>query len=121
MSQPIVKTPECEGPDYKAKLDEAAERVKSPPQQDQNSGIIDKGKFPDWRDFNGPANDFSVSQYVPAAVGKMLGKEEKEAEPSPETKPSGPPNRPHHDTQIEEFLKDQHKSKTVIGIEHPVE
>ncbi|KAJ4302181.1 hypothetical protein N0V88_002317 [Collariella sp. IMI 366227] len=104
MSQPIVKTPECEGPDYKAKLDEAAERVKSPPQQDQNSGIIDK-----------------VSQYVPAAVGKMLGKEEKEAEPSPETRPSGPPNRPHHDTQIEEFIKDQHQSKTVIGIEHPVE
>lgn len=45
MAEPIVdNNPNpSKGPDYKAKLDEAASRVKSPPQEDQSSGIIDKG------------------------------------------------------------------------------
>jgi hypothetical protein len=56
-----------------------------------------------------------VSEYIPA-VGKLLGKEEKKPEQKvEEVKPSGPPERPHHDTQIEEFVRDQHRSKTIEG------
>lgn len=53
----------------------------------------------------------TVSQYVPA-VGKVLGTDQKEEGASrDENKIPGPPERPHHDTQIEEFIKDQHRSK----------
>jgi hypothetical protein len=64
-----------------------------------------------------------VSQYVPA-VGKMLGRQEKEPEPEPSPtgkNASGPPERPDHDTQIEEFIKDQHRSKQVVAIEEPTQ
>ncbi|KAL2126407.1 hypothetical protein VTI74DRAFT_969 [Chaetomium olivicolor] len=106
MAHPVEsKAPDQpDGPNYKAKLDKAATRVKSPPQEEQGTGIIDK-----------------VSQYVPA-VGRMLGKQEEEPEPSlPEKKPPGPPERPHHDTQIEEFIKDQHRSKKIVGMEKPTQ
>lgn len=57
-----------------------------------------------------------MSQYVPA-VGNMLGKKES-PEPLPEKKPnSGPPNRPEHDTQIEEFVRDQHRSTPIQNLE----
>ena len=54
----------------------------------------------------------------------MLGSQENqpEAEPSPVGKNlPGPPERPKHDTQIEEFLKDQHHSKKVVGIDEPTQ
>jgi len=54
----------------------------------------------------------------------MLGSQEnqQEAEPSPVGKNlPGPPERPKHDTQIEEFLKDQHHSKKVVGIDEPTQ
>lgn len=55
-------------------------------------------------------NKSIVSQYVPA-VTKILGKETEGKKPSPEPKAiSGPPDRPDHDPQIEEFVRDQHKS-----------
>jgi hypothetical protein len=50
----------------------------------------------------------------------MLGGQEKqpEREVSPAGKEMpGPPNRPEHDTQIEEFIRDQHRSKKVVGID----
>lgn len=56
----------------------------------------------------------AVSQYIPA-VGKVLGTEKKE-DVSASQPPSGPPDRPHHDTQIEEFVRDQHRSKTEEGV-----
>lgn len=56
----------------------------------------------------------TVSQYVPA-VGKVLGADQKDESSREETKIPGPPERPHHDTQIEEFIKDQHRSKTDDG------
>ena len=56
-----------------------------------------------------------MSQYVPA-VGKALGTDQKEDTASrEETKVPGPPERPRHDTQIEEFIKDQHRSKQDDG------
>ena len=67
---------------------------------------------------DGQPNPLTVTDYVPA-VGKLLGKEEKkkdEAPVEPPTKPSGPPHRPVHDTQIEEFVRDQHRSQNINGI-----
>ncbi|KAH6649022.1 hypothetical protein BKA67DRAFT_379666 [Truncatella angustata] len=55
-----------------------------------------------------------VADYAPA-VGKILGVEkkgDKQTEPeTPEVAPGVPPVRPHHDGHIEEFIKDQHRSK----------
>lgn len=64
-----------------------------------------------------------MSQYVPAQVGKLLGthgggdktkknqQDDKQSSSSSANVP-GPPDRPRHDTQIEEFVRDQHRSKT---------
>ncbi|KXX78077.1 hypothetical protein MMYC01_204212 [Madurella mycetomatis] len=85
-------------PDYKAKLDEIASKAKNPPAENEGTGLVDK-----------------ISQYVPA-VGKVLGGEANEPESSAaKTDPSVPPQRPEHDTQIEEFLRDQHRSHEVVG------
>lgn len=51
-----------------------------------------------------------------ASVEKLVGL--KKDEPEDKTRIhqgslSGPPDRPHHDTQIEEFLRDQHRSQDV--------
>ncbi|KAK0635213.1 hypothetical protein B0T17DRAFT_502779 [Bombardia bombarda] len=96
-------------PDYKAKLDEVAMKAKNAlgdndkVQASQgDGGIIDK-----------------VSQYIPA-VGKMMGteKEPKESPVSvPEPGNSGPPNRPEHDGQIQEFIREQHRSTGITGME----
>lgn len=58
-----------------------------------------------------------MSQYVPA-VGKVLGTDKKKNPDDSNYSSaniSGPPDRPHHDTQIEEFVRDQHRSKTQEG------
>lgn len=53
-----------------------------------------------------------MSEYVPA-VGKALGQGQKDDTPTqPEDQLRGPPERPHHDPQIAEFVRDQHRSKT---------
>jgi hypothetical protein len=49
-------------------------------------------------------------------VGKMLGKEDKKEQQVEPTKPAGPPHRPLHDTQIEEFVRDQHGSQNIDGV-----
>lgn len=54
----------------------------------------------------------TVTDYIPAAA-KVLGTEKKEAEeksPQPRTA-RGPPERPHHDANIEDFVREQHRSK----------
>lgn len=111
-------------PTYKEQLDEAAIKVKNS-QSESNEGVIsqvvEKGKTHPFQSWEVGARlidiwpHHPVSQYVPA-VGKVLGSNEKEDESSKEdTKIPGPPERPHHDTQIEEFIKDQHRSKTDDG------
>ena len=57
-----------------------------------------------------------MSQYVPA-LGKMLGKEDtqEESTTAPQTSIPGPPERPDHDLQREEFVRDQHRSKKPDG------
>ena len=63
---------------------------------------------------------YTVSQIIPA-VKKVLGREEHGASPAPEEPThagaGGPPNRPDHDTQIAEFIREQHKSKEITGLE----
>lgn len=60
-----------------------------------------------------------MSHYVPAAVGNVLGHGHKETTPTTTTQSEsaipGPPSRPHHDVQIEEFVRDQHRSKVDGG------
>lgn len=59
----------------------------------------------------------TVTDYIPAAA-KVLGTETKEEREERERRAAeerqavvgGAPERPHHDEQIEEFLKEQHKS-----------
>ncbi|KUI71421.1 hypothetical protein VM1G_07237 [Cytospora mali] len=86
---------------YKQQLDEAAIKVKKSENNDEGGGgvvnkVVEK-----------------VSQYVPA-VGNMLGKGQKEDNTPPEevSKATEAPVRPHHDIQIEEFVRDQHRSNT---------
>jgi hypothetical protein len=53
----------------------------------------------------------------------MLGSQQQpeEGAPSPAKDAPGPPDRPKNDTQIEEFMRDQHRSKRVVGIEEPTQ
>lgn len=58
----------------------------------------------------------TVNEYVPA-VGKLLGKEDKKDEqPAEPASTAGPPHRPVHDTQIEEFVRQQHRSQNINGV-----
>ena len=53
-----------------------------------------------------------MAKYVPPSVGKVLGIEKKEESAPEDPAPApGPPERPHHDAQIEEFVRDQHRSR----------
>lgn len=84
---------------YKQQLDQAATKVKNPP-VDEKGGVVNQVVE-------------KVSQYVPA-VGNVLGKEQKKDDvpPASDIPTTGAPARPHHDTQIEEFVRDQHRSNT---------
>ncbi|KAF5021513.1 hypothetical protein F66182_6456 [Fusarium sp. NRRL 66182] len=54
-----------------------------------------------------------ITEYVPAAA-KILPSGQ--SPPREEDKPPGPPERPHHDHKIEDFVRDQHRSQGVEGI-----
>jgi hypothetical protein len=107
---------------YKEELDKAAEKVKGPPagtKEEPVPTLLDKGldaynaQIP--LDFTS-AKRGTVTEYVPA-VGKLLGKEDTKDKQSVEpAKAAGPPHRPVHDTQIEEFVRDQHKSQNIDGV-----
>ncbi|KAH6893217.1 hypothetical protein B0T10DRAFT_267911 [Thelonectria olida] len=55
-----------------------------------------------------------ITEYVPAAA-KVLGQQ---SDPNDTNKPEipGPPERPHHDDKIEDFVRDQHRSNGTDGI-----
>ncbi|CCC10048.1 hypothetical protein SMACR_02627 [Sordaria macrospora] len=106
-----ISQPGAEGQDpsdYKPQLDEIAEKKwqgpeeQQPPQQ--SGGIVDK-----------------IAEYVPASVTEKIGlakkqqQPEKEVEEPKEDLSAVPPHRPHHDEQIQEFLRDQHRSKEILG------
>lgn len=58
----------------------------------------------------------SVSDKIPGLGNKQvnLPKDEPKEEPK-EDLSAVPPHRPHHDDQIQEFLRDQHRSKEILG------
>ncbi|KAK7910946.1 hypothetical protein PG985_013427 [Apiospora marii] len=84
--------------DYKEILDKKAFEARNPNAGQQEPTLLEK------------VTD-TVTEYIPAAA-KVLGTEKKaeEKSPEPETNP-GPPERPHHDVNIEEFVREQHRSK----------
>lgn len=43
----------------------------------------------------------------------MLGKADEPEEPPAPSEVPGPPERPLHDPQIQEFMRDQHRSKVL--------
>jgi hypothetical protein len=106
--------------DYKAKLDELASRAKSPPKvEGKTTSIVEKGTLSRTSiNIRTGSNGPLVSEYIPV-VGRVLGNNEPaKHEPTPAgDQIPGPPHRPIHDKQIEEFIKEQHHSKKVIEIE----
>ncbi|PFH63372.1 hypothetical protein XA68_12336 [Ophiocordyceps unilateralis] len=57
-----------------------------------------------------------ITEFIPAAA-KVLGDQHQQqhtSQPPARAKP-GPPERPHHDDKIEEFVRDQHRSKDEVG------
>jgi len=89
--------------DYKTRLDEATKKDRMP--AEEKGGALGAYVTPMIE---------KVSQYVPA-IGKTLGEQSDEAEkqqqPSTSShEESSEPRRPDHDTQIECFIRDQHRS-----------
>ncbi|KAH7249925.1 uncharacterized protein BKA55DRAFT_539499 [Fusarium redolens] len=80
---------------FKEQLDKAADNTRELENQKPNP-VIEK-----------------ITEYVPAAA-KILPA--RQSPPKEEDKPPGPPERPHHDDKIEDFVRDQHRSQGVDGI-----
>jgi len=93
------ENPTTEAPQesFKQQLDQAAAESREKDQGQQTNPIIEK-----------------ITEYVPAAAN-LLGtsKQSEETEQKPDV--PGPPNRPDHDDNIEEFVRDQHRSKADDG------
>lgn len=89
---------------FKEKLDKAAIEARQPPE--------DK---PENQSFVAPIIE-KVTELIPQAK-EYLGDPKKDAEQAEKEKtpPGGPPERPTHDMHIEEFVRDQHRSKTADG------
>ncbi|CAJ2508063.1 Uu.00g092490.m01.CDS01 [Anthostomella pinea] len=88
---------------YKDQLDQVAKDARNP-----NNGKDTTGQ---------PSLIEKVTEYVPAA-GKIFGTESQDDKTSKAAVPKetpGPPVRPHHDPSIEEFMRDQHRSKKPDG------
>ncbi|KAM0347939.1 hypothetical protein ACHAPU_004438 [Fusarium lateritium] len=80
---------------FKRQLDRAADSTRDMENQKPPNPIVEK-----------------ITEYVPAAAKILPGRQ---SPPKEEDKPSGPPERPHHDDQIEDFVRDQHRSQGVDG------
>ncbi|KAF4976061.1 hypothetical protein FZEAL_7239 [Fusarium zealandicum] len=83
---------------FKEQLDQAAQDTREAENQKPNP-IVEK-----------------ITEYVPAAAKILPGTK---SPPKEEVKPSGLPERPHHDHKIEDFVRDQHRSKGTDGILGP--
>nr|XP_036578424.1 uncharacterized protein CTRU02_11652 [Colletotrichum truncatum]KAF6785667.1 hypothetical protein CTRU02_11652 [Colletotrichum truncatum] len=87
---------------FKQQLDQAAHDAREPDEPPKQNPIIEK-----------------VTQYIPAAA-KILGnpQEEKEEKKEKISRPGipGPPERPYDDAQVEEFIRQQHRSKGEDGL-----
>ncbi|KAL6849304.1 hypothetical protein ACO1O0_008840 [Amphichorda felina] len=84
--------------DFKEQLDRVAEERRSGADNQQTNPIVEK-----------------ITEYVPAASKVLGGSKEFEPHTSNSENTPGPPNRPDHDHKIEDFVRDQHRSKTKDG------
>jgi len=107
-------------PIYKEVLDKVAHEARNPPKpdtgtQDRVHPLVEKGTFRERvcrvLTKTGADTAVPVAQYVPPSVGKALGIKKDESPPKDSTPAEGPPDRPDHDPQIEEFVRDQHRSR----------
>ncbi|KAH6955275.1 hypothetical protein HG530_009026 [Fusarium avenaceum] len=80
---------------FKRQLDRAADTTRELENQKPNP-IVEK-----------------ITEYIPGAA-KILPA--RQSPPKEENYPPGPPERPHHDDKIEDFVRDQHRSQGVDGI-----
>ncbi|KAI0840314.1 hypothetical protein F5Y06DRAFT_294982 [Hypoxylon sp. FL0890] len=81
---------------FKDRLDKAAEDARHPNsiEETQQANLAEK-----------------ITEYIPAAA-KLLGTRiQAEPEVTAPKRVPGPPERPRHDEHIEEFVRDQHRSK----------
>lgn len=106
---------------FKEQLDKAAIEAREPPEDKLGNGslmkpIIEKGAAPRHpHSCRTPTNWLKVTEYIPSAT-KVLGdpnakQDEEQVTKKGEGAPEGPPERPIHDHKIEEFVRDQHRSK----------
>ncbi|KAF7551948.1 hypothetical protein G7046_g7575 [Stylonectria norvegica] len=83
---------------FKQQLDRAATETRADLQEPKQNPIVEK-----------------ITEYVPAAAAFLGGgKENPDKLDKPE--PSIPPHRPVHDDKIEDFVRDQHRSKGGDGL-----
>ncbi|KAH7032791.1 uncharacterized protein B0I36DRAFT_347957 [Microdochium trichocladiopsis] len=89
---------------FKQQLDKAAFEAKHPDAGKREPTIVDKVAE-------------TVTTYVPP-LGKILNKSpspDNNGQQKPTADPDVPPVRPDHDPHIEEFVRDQHRSKKPDG------
>ncbi|TDZ26579.1 hypothetical protein Cob_v000628 [Colletotrichum orbiculare MAFF 240422] len=85
---------------FKEQLDQAAHDAREPDSPPKQNPIVEK-----------------VTQCIPAAA-KILGTNQERDESRKISRPGipGPPERPYDDVQVEEFIRQQHRSKGEDGL-----
>ncbi|EFQ27888.1 hypothetical protein CGRA01v4_03484 [Colletotrichum graminicola] len=84
---------------FKQKLDQAAHDARKPDDEPNQNPIIEK-----------------VTQYIPAVANILGHPQEERGEKVSRPGIPGPPERPYDDTQVEEFIRQQHRSKGEDGL-----
>ncbi|KAH0444988.1 hypothetical protein CcaCcLH18_00049 [Colletotrichum camelliae] len=96
---------------FKEQLDQAAHDAREPDEPPKQNPIIEKAPH------YSHANHNNNTCFLLSAAAKILGnppedKEEKISRPGI----PGPPERPYNDAQVEEFIRQQHRSKGEDGV-----
>ncbi|KAK2004569.1 hypothetical protein LX36DRAFT_649893 [Colletotrichum falcatum] len=84
---------------FKQQLDQAAHDARKPDDEPKQNPIIEK-----------------LTQYIPAAANILGNAQEEREEKISRPGIPGPPQRPYDDTQVEEFIRQQHRSKGEDGL-----
>ncbi|KAE8452470.1 hypothetical protein EG329_000372 [Mollisiaceae sp. DMI_Dod_QoI] len=88
--------------------------------KDAHGNTVKKGDLKDKLNeaaFGGPKEPEQT--YVEKGVSKLQQLAYEQGESEKDVKPSGPPNRPEHDIQVEQFLRKQYHSKSGEGMPNP--
>lgn len=113
----LVKSEEPQRDTYKKQLDRVADEARSQSWEQKPNPVVEKSmSCISTLAFRMIDTDMpkTVTEYVPAAA-KIFGQSDK-PEPAARPDPSIPPNRPDHDHKIEDFVRDQHRSKGEDGL-----